>query len=93
MRYTSKPIRKCYSCLLNRGDHCWAYSYPRKIWGRHRKCPAFENEQVYNMFRTWQKDAHTKTSRELRQEAFREKRTRRPHPHLEEGTGSRARET
>ena len=71
MYRSRKPGRKCYTCLLNRGDHCWGFEFPREQWRSKRKCPAFENEDAYDLFREWEKDADTKTRKELRQEAFR----------------------
>jgi len=32
MKKSWKPIRKCYSCLLNQGDHCWLFKYPFRAW-------------------------------------------------------------
>jgi len=74
MRYSTKPIRKCYSCLLNLGDECWLYAYPRGQWRGDRHCPAFGNEEIYAAFRTWQKRPVIKTRQELRREFFRARR-------------------
>jgi hypothetical protein len=77
MRVTGKPVHQCYSCLLNLGDHCWLYRHPRSQWSSGRKCPGFENEDVYFQFTEWQKQPHVKTRKELRREVFRmRKRTR-----------------
>lgn len=73
-----KPVRKCHACLLNRGDHCWIYLYPRGQWRHHRHCPAFENETLYDAFRTWQKQPTIKKRKELRQAFFRGRRKALP---------------
>ena len=70
MRLHSKPVRKCNSCLLNLGDRCWQYRDPRGQW-RGRRCPAFENEAVYEEFRRAQKQPTVKTREALRRDAFR----------------------
>lgn len=73
MRQTSKPVHKCYSCLLNLHDHCWLYKYPRGQWRGGRACSAFENEELYDQYRTWCKQPSVKTRKELRREFFRTK--------------------
>jgi hypothetical protein len=83
VRSSRKPVHKCYSCPLNLGDHCWAYSNPRERWRDGHKCPGFENEEVYGLFNDWKKQPHVKTRQELRREFF-EKRKRPPTAHLEE---------
>lgn len=70
MRIGPKPVHGCYTCLLNLGDQCWKYAFPRRQWSR-KKCPGFENENLYRQFRDWQAEPHVKTRRQLRQEAFR----------------------
>jgi GTP-binding protein HflX len=52
MKRTHKPVGKCHSCLLNLGDHCWLHEWPREQWNG-RRCPSFENEEVYANFRAW----------------------------------------
>ena len=74
MRQTSKPVRKCHSCLLNLGDHCWLYRYPRGQWRHGRTCPGFENETLYEQFRAWRKQPSIKTRAELRRAFFRARR-------------------
>jgi len=76
MRRHNKPVRACHSCLLNLGDHCWLYRYPRGQWRRGRRCPAFENEDVYGRFRRWRRAPTVKTRKELRRDFFRTKRKR-----------------
>jgi len=76
MRQTAKPVRRCHACLLNRGDHCWLYRYPRGQWRGGRRCRAFEDEEILRRFRRWQKAPAVRTRRELRQEFFRTKRRR-----------------
>jgi len=78
MKKTNKPVRKCHSCLLNLGDHCWLYAYPRGQWQRHGICRALGNERAYELFREWKSDSRAKTRKELRQEVFRKKKTE-PH--------------
>lgn len=82
MRQNRKPIRRCYTCLLNRGDHCWGYRFPWTQWTGRRKCPAFENEEIYAQFRAWQKQATVKSGREIRREAH-VKRKPEPVPYLD----------
>jgi hypothetical protein len=74
MRQTRKPVRNCHSCLLNLGDYCWLYRYPRGQWRGDRRCPAFENEHIYAQFRAWQKEPSVKTRKDLRREFFRTRR-------------------
>lgn len=73
MRQSIKPVRSCYTCLLNLGDHCWAYDYPRNQWRGKNECQAFENEDIYNEYRAWQKLSTVKTRRELRRVFFKKK--------------------
>jgi len=87
MRYSSKPVRKCYTCLLNLDDHCWLYRYPRGQWRDEKKCGAFENEEIYGEFRTWQKQPDIKTRKALRRELFRTKR--RPLPRRQQSKEGR----
>jgi hypothetical protein len=92
MRISRKPVHACYSCLLNLGDRCWLYRYPRGQWRGERRCPAFENDAVYEEFRRSQKQPTVKTRKELRREFFRKrKRTnvRRDHGSTESGRGGR----
>jgi len=70
MKRTGKPVRKCYKCLLNLGDQCWLYAYPRGQW-RGKRCTGFENEAAYEEYRRWLKDPVILTRRELRKAAFR----------------------
>ena len=79
MKKSWKPLRKCYHCPLNQGDHCWLYKYPRGQWHAGRRCPAFGNETVYEQFSAAQKLPDVKTRRDLRREFFRTSRPRR-HP-------------
>lgn len=79
-------MRECHSCLLNMGDTCWGFSCPRDQWHGRKRCRAFENEAVYDMFRRWSEDAHVKTLKQLRQEFHRRKKSRLERPHfLESG--------
>jgi len=50
-----------------------ALQVPPRQWRGGKKCPAFENEQVYNEYRQWTKQPHIKTRKELRREYFRTK--------------------
>jgi hypothetical protein len=72
MHRNAKPVRKCYACLLNLGDHCWSYAYPRGQW-HGKRCPAFENEEMYEQYREWLKLPTVKTGHELRRKVFRTK--------------------
>jgi hypothetical protein len=74
MKQSAKPVRKCHACLLNLGDRCWLYRYPRGQWRDRRHCPAMDDADLHARFRTWQKQPSVKTRRELRQEFFRTKR-------------------
>ncbi len=71
MKKSAKPVRKCHACLMNLGDHCWLYQYPRGQWRDGRRCHACDDETVHAQFRTWQKQPTVKTRRELRQAFFR----------------------
>jgi len=70
MKRTRKPVRRCNKCLLNLGDECWLYAYPRGQW-RGRDCPGFGNDLVYAEYRRWLKDPVIMTRREIRKAAFR----------------------
>jgi len=69
--YSRKPVRKCHACLLNLGDHCWLYAYPRGQWHGKKRCAAFDDKKIHAEFRLWQKASDVKTRKELRQEIFR----------------------
>lgn len=71
MKFSSKPVHQCYTCLLNLGDQCWEFDCPRREWSG-RKCPGFENEELYGQYRVWLEAPHVKTRKQLRQEAFRQ---------------------
>jgi hypothetical protein len=85
MRRSRKPVRKCYSCLLNLGDHCWLYRYPRGQWRHGHRCPALGREDVYTQFREWQKEPAVRTRRDLRREFFRTKRRTELHRDTQAG--------
>jgi len=74
MKRSVKPVRKCHACLLNLGDHCWLYRYPRGQWRGGRRCRAFDDKTLHEQFRTWQKQPTVKTRRDLRREFFRTKK-------------------
>ena len=74
MKQSAKPVRHCHACLLNLGDRCWIYRYPRGQWRHHRHCLAIDDTDLHARFRTWQKQPTVKTRRELRQEFLRTKR-------------------
>ncbi len=82
MRYSRKPVRKCHSCLLNQGDHCWLYRYPRGQWRGDRRCPGSENEALYREFREWEKGPRVKSRKELRREFFRTRKRTVVHHHV-----------
>jgi hypothetical protein len=71
MRRTRKPVHKCYSCLLNLGDHCWLYKYPRGQWRSGKTCRAADDAGIHKEFRKWKKQPVVKTRKELRREFFR----------------------
>jgi hypothetical protein len=71
MRYSTKPVRRCHPCLLNLGDQCWIFAFPRGQWRGERRCPAFENPDVYDEFRKWQKRPVIRSRKELRREFLR----------------------
>ncbi len=66
MRYSRKPVRQCHACLLNLGDHCWLYRYPRGRWRKGRRCGALGNQAVYAKFEEWRREPTVKTLKELR---------------------------
>lgn len=70
MKLGPKPVRKCYRCLLNQRDHCWAFACPRLQWSK-KKCPGFDDQELQRQFREWQEAPHVKTRKQLRQEIFR----------------------
>lgn len=74
MRRTCKPVRSCHACLLNLGDHCWLYKYPRGQWRGGRTCPAAGDAAIHEEFRRWQKQPDVKTRKELRRELFRSRK-------------------
>jgi hypothetical protein len=74
MRTSRKPVHACYTCLLNLGDHCWLYGYPRGQWRGGRRCPAFENPAVYARFHLSRKQPDVKTRKALRRAFFRGRR-------------------
>jgi len=79
MKPGPKPVRKCNRCLLNLGQHCWVFASPRLQWSK-KKCPGFENDELYLQYNKWQEEPHVKTRKELRQEIFRSaKQARRLH--------------
>ncbi len=74
-RSSQKPVRKCHACLLNLGDHCWLYAYPRGQWRLDRSCRAFGNEEIYEAFRRWQKQPAVKSRKDLRRMVHRQRQT------------------
>lgn len=74
MKSSAKPVRKCYGCLLNLGDRCWAYRYPRGQWRGSKRCRARDDAAMHERFRVWQNEPAVKTRRQLRQEFFRMRR-------------------
>jgi hypothetical protein len=74
MRRSRKPVRKCYSCPLNLGDHCWLYKYPRGQWRPGKRCRATDDVDIHMAFEKWKKQSTVKTRKELRREFFRTKK-------------------
>ncbi len=70
MRFSSKPVHQCYTCLLNLSGQCWEFDCPRRQWSGKR-CEGFENETLYAEYRAWLEAPNVKTRKQLRQEAFR----------------------
>jgi len=79
MKRTAKPVHRCHSCLLNLGDHCWLYEYPRGQWSKRRGCRAFGNDEIYAKYREWQEKPKVKTRKQLRREFFRTTRKTEEH--------------
>jgi hypothetical protein len=71
MRRHEKPVRRCYACPLNLGDHCWLYLYPRGQWRGGRNCPSFSDPETHRQCMAWGRRPTVKTRKELRREAFR----------------------
>jgi len=69
-RSTHKPVRKCHTCPLNLGEHCWGYSNPRAQWRRKRGCPAFGDARFRDLYLLWKKQASIKTRRAIRRECI-----------------------
>ena len=74
MRRTAKPVRRCYSCLLNLDSYCWLYKYPRGQWRGEKTCPGFDNEELHAEYEQWCKQPDVKTRKELRREFFRKRK-------------------
>lgn len=74
MRYHVKPVRKCHGCLLNLGDHCWLFAYPRGQWRGDKRCRVFENIDFYEAFKLWKKQPDVKDRKTLRRESCRQRR-------------------
>ena len=70
MRNSGKPVRKCHSCPLNLGDHCWFYAQPRAQWRAGKTCRARDDAAIRREFEAWQKQPHVKTRAEIRREMF-----------------------
>ncbi len=66
MKRSLKPIRPCYSCMLNLGKYCWIYPNPRQQW-KNQRCPGFENQVLYQAFQEWKATPDIKTRKQLRQ--------------------------
>ena len=75
MRRHHKPVASCHSCKLNLDDHCWIYEEPREQWQKHRQCPGFENEELYQQFDEWEQEPTVNDRRK------RKLRGSRKHPH------------
>ena len=69
MKHTRKPVRRCNKCLLNLGDECWLYAYPRGQW-RGQVCRAKEDDGAHAEYKLWLKDPVVMTRKELRRAAF-----------------------
>ena len=82
MKTSHKPVRKCYSCPLNLGDHCWLFEQPRDQWRHGRRCPGFENETLYRAFRRWEKLPGVRTGKDLRRAAHRQRTKKPQYPHV-----------
>jgi len=80
MRLSRKPVRKCHACLLNLGDQCWLFEYPRGQWRGPRRCGALDDPAIHGRFRQWQKQPTVKSRKDLRRESFRGKPRRRRVP-------------
>ncbi len=88
MRVTQKPVRKCYSCLLNLGDRCWLYDNPHDQWHRLHRCPGFGNQALHAEFQAWQLKPRHVTPRQQRRERFAQQcRTEEHHNHFVAGIG------
>jgi hypothetical protein len=74
MKRHLKPVRKCHGCLLNLGDHCWIYQYPRGQWRAWHHCRGREDVNLHESYRDWLKMPTVKSRKELRQNFFRAKR-------------------
>ena len=80
MRVSRKPVHDCHACLLNLGDHCWLFEYPRGQWRGRKRCRALEDPQVHREFRLWKKQPTVKSKKELRRAYFRGQPRRRREP-------------
>jgi hypothetical protein len=66
-----KPVRKCHSCPLNIGDHCWRYASPRSQWRNGKTCPGLDNTDLHKEFSREQRAPQILTRRQIRREMFR----------------------
>jgi len=73
MKRHAKPVGACYACVLNLGDHCGIYAYPRGQW-RSRRCAGFDDPEIHRAYEALSREVQVKTRRELRQELFRSRR-------------------
>ncbi|NQT93263.1 MAG: hypothetical protein HQ559_10915 [Lentisphaerae bacterium] len=77
MRRSAKPVRRCYSCPLNLGDHCWLYAYPRGQWRGDRRCAACDDPEIHGEYRNWQKQPRIRNRADIRRDFFRSRRRKK----------------
>ncbi len=71
MHYHAKPVRKCHGCLLNEGDRCWLFAYPRGQWRNGRLCRAVGDDTLHKAYAQWKKQPDVKDRKTLRRETHR----------------------
>ena len=76
MKRHTKPISKCYKCLLNLGKKCWKYDIPKEQWSGGKKCLGYNNPEFYEEYKKSLELPNVKTRKEIRREIFRSNRTK-----------------
>lgn len=49
MKKNGKPVRKCYGCELNLGDHCAICQKPHERWN-DKTCSGYNNQRLIEAY-------------------------------------------